>query len=719
MKSNSEKTSLIKSRQLFQVFLLFLCLWLLPPFNNTYASTPLYGGFLDSATCSTIAGWAWDANNPNTTVSVDIYDGNTYLTTVSAGNFRADLLAAGIGNGNHGFSYTPSFNDGKTHTINAHFSGTTISLSNSPQTTLACGGASTPSYGGFLDSATCSTIAGWAWNANSPSTTVSVDIYDGSTYLTTVSAGNFRADLAAAGIGNGNHGFSYTPSFSDGKTHTIFAYFSGTTTSLGNSPRTTLTCSGASTPSYGGFLDSATCSTIAGWAWNANSPSTTVSVDIYDGSTFLTTLSAGNFRADLAAAGIGNGNHGFSYTPSFNDGKTHTINAYFSGTKTSLSNSPRITGVCGNNTGNNILSLTVNGSTCDATLNAGYINDPCVSVMVCTPWTTTCVPINSILLDTGSYGLRIFKQALNNLPLTQVMTSSGSLAECVQYADGTADWGPVETAGVVLGTEHAVNVPIQVIDSTSFGGSPSACGTAEESPQLSGFNGILGVGPFIQDCGTTCVNSIPIVPMYYTCNGLKCSATTVPLTNQVQNPVALTADYNGLIVEFPNTVAAGGAASLTGSLVLGIGTQSNNSPSGVTTYPLNQNGDFSTTFNNVPYDSFIDTGSNALFFPDTGLVSILKECDCFNGFCWYCPSPTKSFSATIAGFSGTPSGTIISFQIADFDNLISSSNMVFSDDGGTFSGMFDWGLPFFFGKNVFIGFEGTTSSLGTGPYFAY
>ncbi len=367
----------------------------------------------------------------------------------------------------------------------------------------------------------------------------------------------------------------------------------------------------------------------------------------------------------------------------------------------------------GSGSGVNVLTLTVNGSTCDSSIGP-YQNEPCVSVTVCTPGASTCQTINGILLDTGSYGLRLFKQTLGNVSPTQVTSGSGSLAECVQYADGSSDWGPVQIADVILGNEQAVQVPVQVINSTfpTAAIANNVCPGSDTQPSDTGFNGILGVGPFIQDCGTTCATSI--VGQYYTCSGSNCSGTTVPLSKQVVNPVALTADSNGLIVQLP-TVAAGGAVSVAGSLVLGIGTESNNSPSVVTTYTLDSSGDFTTTFNSTTYTSFIDTGSNGLFFQSPSRRQ-LPNCPDNSGF--FCPSSTQSFSATIEGASGSQSG-IVSFEIGDFDTLINSPNMVFSDIGGTFTGEFDWGLPFYFGKNVFIGFEGETSILGAGPYFAY
>lgn len=373
-------------------------------------------------------------------------------------------------------------------------------------------------------------------------------------------------------------------------------------------------------------------------------------------------------------------------------------------------------------TTDNVLSITVNGSLCS---NNSYPNKPCVSVTICTPGTLNCQTINDLLLDTGDSGLRIFKQALN-IPLTQVVVDSRSLAECVQFGDGSSEWGPIQKASVILGNEPAILVPVQVVDST-FGTVPSSCGIPlaqppYQDPAQAGYNGSLGVGLFAQDCGSACLNSAHN-GQYYSCSGSNCNGTTVPLSSQVQNPVALLPqDNNGVIVQLPS-VPLGGSPSVNGSLVLGIGTRANNLPSGVTAYAVDdQYGEFTTTFEGSSLTgSFIDTGSNGLFFSSKtssyNLTGLLPDCATNSG--WFCPSSTVSFSAVNTRTTGPPSGTV-NFQIGNTDSLFSSpTNNVFVEIGGDGSGGFDWGLPFHFGRNVYIGIEGTSSGLGSGPYFAY
>ncbi|MDA8088309.1 MAG: DUF3443 family protein [Nitrospiraceae bacterium] len=155
--------------------------------------------------------------------------------------------------------------------------------------------------------------------------------------------------------------------------------------------------------------------------------------------------------------------------------------------------------------GANVMPISVSGSVPGL---ATYNNEPMVSITVCAPGTSACQTINGILLDTGSYGLRIFKQALNGLSLPPEKTSGGQLAECQPYVDLTADWGPVELADVKLGGEPAVtSLPIQVIDATFPGYTNCNGGSSlDTSPSIDGYNGILGVGPFQQDCGSLCTN---------------------------------------------------------------------------------------------------------------------------------------------------------------------------------------------------------------------
>ena len=364
----------------------------------------------------------------------------------------------------------------------------------------------------------------------------------------------------------------------------------------------------------------------------------------------------------------------------------------------------------------NLLTVTVNGGLAPG----GYPNKPCVSVTICSPGTSNCQTIDNILLDTGASGLRIFKSLLT-VSLTQATSGSGSLTECIQYSDNSADWGPVQLADIILGNEPAVTVPIQIIDSTFAGSTSCSNGgyTLDSSPTDDGYNGILGVGLFTEDCGSDCT-SIANNKMYYSCNGSSCTGIAVSLNNQVQNPVSLLPlDNNGFIVQFLTPVPLGGLSSVNGNLILGIGTRSNNTPpAGITVYPADPTyGEFITVFNGKTYsDSFIDSGSNGLFFNQSS-VSALTTCTSGIASGWFCPSSTQSLSATTKGYAGSPSGTV-SFNIGNASTLFSSSNNVFIELGGPDTS-FDWGLPFFLGRSVYVGIENKTSSLGTGPYWAY
>lgn len=103
--------------------------------------TLMYQGAHEGTNCSTIYGWAADANQPSSSINVDIYDGATLLATVPANQPRTGIPVAG----NHGFTYTvpASLKDEQQHTIWVRFSGTSSNLTGSPQS-LTCSGATVP-----------------------------------------------------------------------------------------------------------------------------------------------------------------------------------------------------------------------------------------------------------------------------------------------------------------------------------------------------------------------------------------------------------------------------------------------------------------------------------------------------------------------------------------------------------------------------------------------
>jgi hypothetical protein len=343
------------------------------------------------------------------------------------------------------------------------------------------------------------------------------------------------------------------------------------------------------------------------------------------------------------------------------------------------------------------------------------INVLCGSVTICQPGTANCQTISDVLIDIGSVGVRVFGSVLST-PLTQSVDAQGRpLGVCAFFADGTATWGPVQIADVVLGGSPAVRVPIQVI-TPSFGGqsvSVNPCNDmVDDDPQEASFNGILGIGLFKQDCGPVCAAN-PNNTLYFACTGGSCTGAAVPVANQVQNPVSLLpAGNNGLLLTLPN-VSSSGAPSVSGSLILGIDNAANNvPPAGIAVLTTNASGFVTTVYNgNTFAQSIIDSGSNGFFFPDASLPDCAAPLDPF-----YCPANPVNLSAMIFGLNGGQA--TVPFQVANTESLVNTGNAVFNNLGGDFS-TFDWGLPFFLGRTVFVGIEGQPSSLGTGPFFAF
>jgi len=155
---------------------------------------------------------------------------------------------------------------------------------------------------------------------------------------------------------------------------------------------------------------------------------------------------------------------------------------------------------------------------------------------------------------------------------------------------------------------------------------------------------------------------------------------------------------------------------VSGSLVFGIGTQANNALGSAALFTVDVQGNFTTVYQGQSYGgSFLDTGSNGIFFLDsatTGLPSCPDDTD------FYCPASPQLVSATHRGVNATTGA--VTFGVANADMLLGNLSLsVFITLAGQNAGSFDWGLPFFFGRNVFTAIESESTPAGVGPYWAY
>ncbi len=422
--------------------------------------------------------------------------------------------------------------------------------------------------------------------------------------------------------------------------------------------------------------------------------------------------------------GAANNNSGQSAT-----NNTAIANGQNSASGTGQGSSANISGNSNSNnsllgTGNVVPLIVDHGPLQNSPTNVSYI-----TLTVCIPGSNSCKTIDHILVDSGSSGLRLISSTLNglNLPLEPGPNNS-QLDECIHFGYGY-NWGPVALADIKIAGETALHTPVQILgtngtDYASFD-VPSDCSDDADGPlqnTVATFfaNGIIGVNSIPSDA-----NSI-LGPdggaRYFSCTSSGCSDTVIANSNQVGNPVAnFSSDNNGVIFKLP-AVANGGQGTLAGELVFGINTRSNNTLNTDMLYQgaeANLDTSIDTTFNNINYieNSLVDSGTSTLSFPDDNIPT----CNNSSLAYFYCPASTLELQGIIASANGQNANPM-TFEVVNAENALADPGLAAIPGIATqnTNQQFIWGLPTFYGHNVYVAIDGqpVPGSIA-GPFVAY
>jgi hypothetical protein len=391
-------------------------------------------------------------------------------------------------------------------------------------------------------------------------------------------------------------------------------------------------------------------------------------------------------------------------------------------------NSPTVVTLTGTGVANtspaNVLSVTVDQGPIGF-LAAGYnnqVNQLYTSVMVCTPGSSSdCQVIDHILVVSYFTGLRILAGALNpggTLPAggavpVPVTIGGNPLRECLVY--GGYAWGSVVTADVYFGGYMLSSLPIQLIGDTASGAAPSDCAATGSDfgsvPSLAA-NGILGINSFASNYDCPICATAAQATTYYSCpSGGSCASTAVPLASQLVNPISQVPTYNNGAILTLDAPAATGSQSATGTLTLGIDIDGTNQLGTTPLLTVSSIGAFTTSFAGTVYTSYISSAATANYFP-SGTIALCNDSN------FYCPATPLTETATLIGANKTQvvetfavTNADVDFGNADFSALPGLS--------GPYSANFIWGVPFFYGKSVYLLYAGQTVVRVTGPAIGF
>jgi Protein of unknown function (DUF3443) len=87
---------------------------------------------------------------------------------------------------------------------------------------------------------------------------------------------------------------------------------------------------------------------------------------------------------------------------------------------------------------------------------------------------------------------------------------------------------------------------------------------------------------------------------------------------------------------------------------------------------------------------------------------------------YYCPANAPLARSTVnTGVGVNNASNTVNFAIADPNSFVATAAAFMNLGGGGGSTRFTWGMPFFYGRKVYIGIEQRAAGTFTGPYYAY
>ena len=183
------------------------------PVPTLVARSVRLNGSLDRADGDgTIEGWCWSPDEPDTQRDLLVLADGAEVARTAADQPRADLAAAGVGSGAHAFRCVlpPSVVRPGDNAVIALRDVATGQPVGGPVTVQWRGAAPPAPLTGSLDRITRDGwVSGWCWFPDRPKEHVELVILIDDAPVGSVVADTFRPDLQQAGIGDGQHGFSF------------------------------------------------------------------------------------------------------------------------------------------------------------------------------------------------------------------------------------------------------------------------------------------------------------------------------------------------------------------------------------------------------------------------------------------------------------------------------------------------------------------------------